>query len=294
MEVLRKGTDLVRKQPIKVNGLKEIDGMQFHEIEGGFGEGKKSMLVREIANIHKKEFKHINEAINKNKGRFKNNIDIVDLKSVDLIDRDLLKELGFSNSSIANAKNIYLLSERGYAKLLKILEDDIAWEQYDKLVDGYFNMRETIKEGQPNLEGLSPQLQALINIELQQKKLEEKINLVREESKEEIQAMRDVVAINSNDWKNDCKKLITKIAYELGGIGHINDVYREVYSTLDRRMKTKLNVRLTNKRRRMADEGVCRSKRDKLNYINVIEDDCKLIEGYVAIVKELAIKYGVA
>lgn len=102
------------------------------------------------------------------------------------------------------------------------------------------------------------------------------------------------MAINSSDWKNDCKKLITKMAYELGGIGHINDIYREVYSTLDKRMKTKLNIRLTNKRRRMADEGVCKSKRDKLNYINVIEDDCKLIEGYVAIVKELAIKYGVA
>ncbi|WP_416712444.1 ORF6C domain-containing protein, partial [Bacillus cereus] len=34
------------------------------------------------------------------------------------------------------------LSERGYAKLLKILEDDIAWEVYDQFVDGYFNMRE--------------------------------------------------------------------------------------------------------------------------------------------------------
>lgn len=91
-----------------------------------------------------------------------------------------------------------------------------------------------------------------------------------------------------------CKNLITKIAYQIGGISHINDVYKEVYSTLDRRLGTKLQVRLTNKRRRMADEGVCKSKRDKLNYINVIEDDKKLIEGYVAIVKELAIKYGVA
>ena len=43
----------------------------------------------------------------------------------------------------------------------------------------------------------------------------------------------------------------------------------------------------------MADEGVCKSRRDKLNYINVIEDDKKLIEGYIAIVKELSIKYGV-
>lgn len=44
----------------------------------------------------------------------------------------------------------------------------------------------------------------------------------------------------------------------------------------------------------MADEGVCKSKRDKLNNLDVIADDKKLIEGYVAIVKELAIKYGVA
>ncbi|MGI2772047.1 ORF6C domain-containing protein, partial [Bacillus cytotoxicus] len=28
------------------------------------------------------------------------------------------------------------------AKLLKILEDDTAWELYDQFVDGYFNMRE--------------------------------------------------------------------------------------------------------------------------------------------------------
>ncbi len=112
------------------------------------------------------------------------------------------------------------------------------------------------------------------------------------ETQEQLQGIRDVVAINSNDWKNDCKNLITKIAYKLGGIGHIQDVYKEVYSLLDRRLGTKLQVRLTNKRRRMADEGVCKSRRDKLSYINVIEDDKKLIEGYVAIVKELAIKYG--
>jgi hypothetical protein len=47
-------------------------------------------------------------------------------------------------------------------------------------------------------------------------------------------------------------------------------------------------------RRRMAEEGICKSKRDKLNYLDVIGQDKKLIEGFVAIVKELSIKYGVA
>lgn len=152
MENLKHG---LRKLNVKVNGLVNVKGMKFHDIEGGFGEGKKAMLVKEIANIHGRELKVINQSINMNRTRFKNGVDILDLKSVNGIDRDFLIGLGFSNSSIANANNIYLLSERGYSKLLKILEDDFAWEQYDKLVDGYFNMREqAIKNPFPQMQNL--------------------------------------------------------------------------------------------------------------------------------------------
>lgn len=137
----------------------------------------------------------------------------------------------------------------------------------------------------------------LISSLQEMKALKGEVQAIKQETvktKEEIQGIRDVVAINSADWKTDCKNLITKIAYKLGGIGNIQDVYKEVYSTLDKRLGVSLSTRLTNKRRRMADEGVCKSKRDKLNYVDVIADDKKLIEGYVAIVKELSIKYGVA
>ena len=129
---------------LTVKGLVTVEGMKFHEIEGGFGEGKKSMLVKEIAEIHGRELKKINELINKNRKRFADNVDVIDIKTG--LPKGLVLEMGFTNAQYGNAKNIYLLSERGYAKLLKILEDDLAWEQYDKLVDGYFNMRKVIKE----------------------------------------------------------------------------------------------------------------------------------------------------
>lgn len=279
MEVLRKGTDLLRKQPIV-----------FKE--------KKVLTTELLAEIYGTSTDNIKVNFNNHKSNFKEG------KHYYLLKGDELREFKNQVNDIypvgKRASSLYLWTERGANRHCKILDTDKAWEQFDNLEETYFR----VKDGQDTLEGLSPQLQALINMELEQKKIKQQLNEVNHhaleakseaiKSREEIQAMRNVVAINSNDWKNDCKKLITKIAYELGGIGHINDVYREVYSTLDRRMKTKLSVRLTNKRRRMADEGVCKSKRDKLNYINVIEDDCKLIEGYVAIVKELAIKYGVA
>lgn len=68
----------------------------------------------------------------------------------------------------------------------------------------------------------------------------------------------------------------------------------EAYKLLESRGACSLKQRLTNKRRRMADEGICKSKRDKLNYLDIIAEDKKLVEIYTAIVKELAIKYGVA
>ena len=135
---------MMNNQIIKINGLKEIDGMKFHDIEGGFGEGKKAMLVKEIANIHLKDSGRINEAINNNRKRFKNDIDIVDLKGTEFA-IDLIESEIYTRNSLNASKNIYLLSERGYAKLLKILEDDVAWEQYEKLVDSYFNMRAETK-----------------------------------------------------------------------------------------------------------------------------------------------------
>lgn len=103
------------------------------------------MLIKDIADIHEKELKVINQAINMNQKRFKEGIDIFDLKGtkfeVNLIDHGI-----YTQNAVNRSNNIYLLSERGYAKLLKILEDDFAWEQYDKLVDSYFNMREIIRE----------------------------------------------------------------------------------------------------------------------------------------------------
>lgn len=198
----------------------------------------------------------------------------------------------------------YLITRDGFSLLVMGFTGSKALQWKLKYIEAFNKMEEHIKGQTLNTSELSPELQmfnkmfqALANNELEQKRIKfeiEKTNEKVEETKEEIQGIRDVVAINSTDWKLSCKNLITKIAYQIGGISHINDVYKEVYSTLDRRLGTKLQVRLTNKRRRMADEGVCKSKRDKLNYINVIEDDKKLIEGYVAIVKELAIKYGVA
>nr|DAZ08457.1 MAG TPA: antirepressor protein [Caudoviricetes sp.] len=137
---------------------------------------------------------------------------------------------------------------------------------------------------------LSPQLQVMINLEIEQKRQAEKIEHVEER----IESIREVVAIDTTSWRDDTGRILRKIGIECGDSKSYQDVRAESYQLLEKGMGVNVKQRLTNKRRRMADEGVCKSKRDKLNYLDVIADDKKLIEGYTAIVKELAIKYGVA
>lgn len=144
---------------------------------------------------------------------------------------------------------------------------------------------------------LSPQLQVLIQMETRQKQIEARqaeqaTALAGLEQK--IQNTCDVIALDKTAWRKDSEHLINKIARATGeGYGGIRLVYEEIYRSIESRAGVFLNTRLTNKRNRMAGEGVCKSRRDKLTRVDIIAEDKKLIEIYVAIVKELAVKYGV-
>lgn len=135
-------------ESLKVIGQEKMGEFEFTGIEGGFGPGKKAMLIRDIALIHKQTVGNINLLINRNRKRFKDGIDIIDLKTNQNF-AIVLSKSGFTQNQINASSHIYLLSERGYAKLLKIMDDDKAWDIYDELVDNYFNMRVAIKENKP-------------------------------------------------------------------------------------------------------------------------------------------------
>lgn len=125
-----------------VSGKSVVCGIEIPNIAGGFGGNKKSILAKTISEFHKKDLRHVNEGINKNRIRFKDGIDIIDVKGTDFVVG--LVDNGFLTQNAVNrADNIYLLSERGYAKMLKIFDDDLAWEKYDEILDGYFNFKQS-------------------------------------------------------------------------------------------------------------------------------------------------------
>ena len=54
-------------QELKVLGKEKVGKFEFTGIEGGFGEGKKAMLVRDIAMIHNQTMGNVNLLINRNR-----------------------------------------------------------------------------------------------------------------------------------------------------------------------------------------------------------------------------------
>lgn len=171
----------------------------------------------------------------------------------------------------------------------------------DKLVKYQLQAKDVLAEAFlpkeiPN-DQLSPELQMFGKLyevvarqELKQKEQEQKM----EQLDNKIDSIKDVVALNPNDWRKDTSKIISRIALHIGGYEHIRQIREDSYKILEERMGVALNIRLTNKKKTMSLNGVCKSKIDKLNQLDVIADDKKLIEGYVAVIKDMAIKYGLA
>lgn len=170
-------------------------------------------------------------------------------------------------------------------------------ERAEQAREYFARLEEKVKQKAIDFSQLSPELQMFQKIfnsvaqqQLEQKRQAEKLDHVEQR----VESIREVVAMDTTSWRDDTGNILRKIGMELGGGQAYSQVRAESYELLSKRMGVNLKQRLTNKRRRMADEGICKSTRDKLSYVDIIAEDKKLIEGYTAIVKELAIRYGVA
>jgi prophage antirepressor-like protein len=132
-----------------------------------------------------------------------------------------------------------------------------------------------------------------IRILQEQDKRLKQIEQTQAEQSQELQGMRNVITLSSAEWRKETTQLLNKIAKNRGD-GSYKDVRRESYTILNERMGVSVDVRLKNARARMYESGYSKTQIEKLNVLDVIDQDKKLVEGYMAIVKDMAIKYGVA
>jgi hypothetical protein len=247
-------------------------------------EGERVLLTDQLSDIYECEPSNIKKNFNANKDRFVEGKHYYKLEGKDL---DNLR-VTFSDLQISPmTRSLYLWTRRGASRHCKMLGTDKAWEMFDLLEDKYFNPAPP-KQLSP-LEILAQQANALVEQEKQLKALQAK----QEAQAQELQGMRDVIQLSSAVWRKETTSLLNKIARSRGDDNFMG-VRHESYQILNERMGVCVETRLANARKRMDENGYSKTQINKLNVLDVIGQDKKLIEGYLSVVKDMAIKYGVA
>ncbi|MDU7066725.1 MAG: ORF6N domain-containing protein [Clostridium perfringens] len=273
---------------IMLKGQQEIMGIKVPVVEGGFGEGQKVMLAKTIAQIHSMELSKLNELINNNIYEFEQGIDILDLKT-DPYQGCVLENGLLTKAQWGNSNNVYLLSQRGYVKLVAMMSNsnEKKWEVMNYLIDDYFNMKAEKRE---DFENLSPELQMSYNLLRAMEKQEKRTRKLEQD----VSHIKDVMLSKSNtkNWRKTCKDTLVKTAAKMGGVNeYLGDLYTLSYTWLEERLHISLDKRLHNARKRMIKQGATKTEAEKLNALDIIENDKKLIEPYIQIVKEIGVKY---
>src|SRR5690625_2179640 len=143
---------------------------------------------------------------------------------------------------------------------------------------------------------LSPELQMFNSLfssmakqELENKQRKKEIK----ETKQEVADVRSIFSINPKSSRKEVNDLIIMISKTRNSLNAYRDVRNESYQRLEDRARCDLNIRLQNMRDRMRKAGASVSAINRKNKMDVIESDTRLMEIYLTVVKEMAIKNNV-
>lgn len=190
-------------------------------------------------------------------------------------------------------KNLYIkynLTEEAFTIVAMSYVTPSAMKMKVRFIEEFKRMREYISEQQKpksQLEIMQMQIEQMIKQERELQELKEK-TAVLEEKQDSIVS---ILSLNNDDWRNKVNQIINAIAMKLGGMQYYKDIRKESYQLLEQRAGCLLDRRLENRQSKMALRGQSKTTISKINKLDVIAEDKKLISVYITVIKEMAIKY---
>ena len=208
----------------------------------------------------------------------------------DIRELDCSKEFSLANfgeSTYTNERGRtypkYIITQDGFSFLVMGYTGKEAARFKEMYIAEFNRMREKLtKPPQTQLEILQASIGQLVEQERRLTAVEKRLDDTAE-----------LLSMTPINGRQKVIELINKIAESLGGGKAYQQVWRDSYERLKSRVNCKLNMRLENKKDRLAKEGASKTKINKLTKLDVIFDDVKLAEIYISIVKEMAIQYNV-
>ena len=207
---------------------------------------------------------------------------------------DLFHETFYTHEQNKQQYREVLMTKDGFSLLAmgftgkKAIQFKLAYiEQFNK-------MEERIKN-QLDISRLSPDLQMFHKLfnSIAEQQIEFSYQKERQQKLEnKLDGITDIMSIESKDWRKEANAIIRKIAFKLGGPDKISEIANESYERLESKARCNLNIRLENRRKNMIAQGLRKTSVKNLNRLDIIEEDHRLKEIYVSVVKSMALKYG--
>lgn len=201
--------------------------------------------------------------------------------------KDMFTEGSYQDKS-GKSNKLYYMNRDGFSFIAFGFTGSKADEFKLKYINAFNQMENHIKQ-QLDTSQLSPELQmfnqmfnALASQEVKTKQLENKVD-----------GISDLISMDAKDWRKEATTILRKIAFKQGGHDQYSEVANDSYIRLESKGRCNLNLRLENRRKNMIAQGMGRTAVSKLNKLDIIQDDHRLKEIYMQVIKDMAIKYGI-
>lgn len=241
--------------------------------------GQRVVTLKDVDMVHERPGGTAKRNFNTNKKRFIEGVDFF------LVSSDEIRTSHIFPISNNDYMDKILLTEQGYLMLVKSFTDDLAWDVQRQLVNGYFKVRKLANDLSPQLQLFQQMFEAVAEQERTAREAKE----LAERAIETTDNIKEAVKPIFDNWRDEMRLKFNRIQRSTDK--QFNILRNDMYSELESRASCDLNARLRNMRERMSDKGYKKSDINKLNKMDVIEQDKKLREIFSKIVSEYEIKY---
>lgn len=134
---------------LSVKGKQPISGHEIPIIEGNFGQHQRMLMAKTVADFHGLNTFDVNKLINSNLDKLIENQDYINVRDLLMDNKELREELGLKSTEVnKNTKYVYVLSERGYIKLVSVMSNnnEKKIKIMQAFITNYFQMKSYLEE----------------------------------------------------------------------------------------------------------------------------------------------------
>lgn len=213
---------------------------------------------------------------------------------------DTLTNGGKQQATFINESNMYKLAFTSRKKEAEKFTEWVTGEILPTLrKTGTYSMQKTnpLEALQQIGQSINKTIEALVEQDRRMKNIETVTRVQNDrigDMEKKVQLVYNCGTITHDNWRTHVRPLINQIAKYipvLDNADRFSATWQESYRRLEREFNCNLTLRVNNKRERLRLAGATKKVIDKVNNLDIIGEDKRLIECYISILKRMVLEY---